>query len=179
MRVIVLSGDILDQEVDALVCSANPHLRMSGGVNGAILLRGGQAVQQELDAHLAKLGRRWVETGAVVVTGPGPLRVRHILHAVAIDGHYRSSAEVVAKTIGEAFRRAAELRLPVLALAALATGYGRLPLAEFARGLVEAVRSAPNAITEVRVVLRHEHEAKEVRDLIAREGASSEPPLTA
>lgn len=47
LDVIVKSGDILDERVDVLVSTANVHLLMTGGVNGAILMRDGESVQQE------------------------------------------------------------------------------------------------------------------------------------
>ena len=37
MKVIVKQGDVLVEAVDILICTANPTLSMSGGVNGAIL----------------------------------------------------------------------------------------------------------------------------------------------
>ena len=82
MCIVVKSGDILDERVDVLVSSANTQLNMSGGVNGAILHRGGQGVQAELRAHLAKLGRHWVEPGAVVLTSEeDAAAVREVLGA--------------------------------------------------------------------------------------------------
>ena len=40
-------GDVFDEVGDALVCPANSQLNLSGGVNGEILLRGGDVVQVE------------------------------------------------------------------------------------------------------------------------------------
>ena len=44
MRLHIKSGDILEEAADVLVCPANVYLNMSGGVNGAILLKGGRGV---------------------------------------------------------------------------------------------------------------------------------------
>src|SRR4051794_34067566 len=140
MRILVKAGDILDERADVLVCSANPHLNLSGGVNGAILLRGGQAVQQELHAFLAARGRRWVEPGMVVRTGPGPLAVGHVLHAVAVDAFYGTSVDLVRRTMERAMADAAALSARTVALTALATGYGRLRMADFAQALSAAAR---------------------------------------
>ncbi len=81
MRVIVKAGDILDEEVDVLISTANVHLNMSGGVNGAILQRGGDDVQAALREYLRERGLDYVAPGTVVRTGPGPLRVRSIIPA--------------------------------------------------------------------------------------------------
>ena len=164
MTVTVKTGDILDEHVDVLVCSANAQLNLSGGVGGAILLRGGSAVQQELHALLAREGRRNAAPGSVFRTGPGPLNVRHILHAVAVDAFYVTSRELVANTVATALSEAARLGAGTVALTALATGYGRMTLAEFAAALATALAAADyEPLREVRVVVRHEHEAEALR----------------
>jgi O-acetyl-ADP-ribose deacetylase len=162
MRVVIKHGDILDEEVDVLISTANVHLNMSGGVNGAILLRGGEGVQRELHDALRRAGRAWVDPGTVVRTGPGPLRVGHILHAVAIDGLYRSSVALVQATIERALAEAALLGARTVALPALATGYGPLSIREFAEALRSALARGDVPIEELRIVLWREDEAEQV-----------------
>jgi O-acetyl-ADP-ribose deacetylase len=159
MRTTVKSGDILDEEVDVLISTANVNLNMSGGVNGAILLRGGHDVQQELQGYLKRVGKNWVPPGTVVRTGPGPLRVKHILHAVSIDGFYQSSVELVERTIERSLTEAARLGAKTVALPALATGYGPLSILEFAQALRGATIREFAPIEELRVVLRRADEA--------------------
>lgn len=163
------SGDVLDEEVDVLVATANVKLDLSGGVNGGILSRGGAAIQAELRAHLARLGRTWVEPGTVVTTAPGPLRVHHIVHAVAVTGFYESSRELVSRTITAALREAASLGARTVALPALATGYGPLSVVEFARALDVALAGGAGAgRCELRVVLWRAADVVEVRRELAR-----------
>jgi hypothetical protein len=45
MKWTVKSGNILDENADVLICSANVFLNLSGGVGGAILLRCGDATR--------------------------------------------------------------------------------------------------------------------------------------
>lgn len=163
MDIHVIAGDLLDQDVDALISTANPQLNMSGGVNGAILARGGDGVQAELRAHLAASGRRWVDPGSVVVTGPGPLRVRHILHTVGIDGFYGSSVELVRTAIENALSAASQLGASTVAMPAIATGYGPLTMEEFGRALKAALARDFPSIRELRVVLRRPDDAATVR----------------
>jgi O-acetyl-ADP-ribose deacetylase (regulator of RNase III) len=170
-RVTVKAGDILDEQVDVLISTANTQLNMSGGVNGAILHRGGSGVQRELREHLAKLGRHWVEPGSVVRTGPGPLAVKHILHAVAINAFYESSVELVAATIAKALAACAELSARSAALPALATGYGPLSVKQFAEALSRALAGAPCGLAELRVVLAAEEEAQVVRGVLGGRAA--------
>lgn len=128
-------GDVLEELADVLICPANPWLNLSGGVNGALLLRGGQSVQDELHSFLTHTGRKAVEPGGVVQTGPGPLAVRWILHAVAIDPFYDSSVELVTRTLGSALEQASQLGARTIVMPMLATGYGRLNTEEFGAAL--------------------------------------------
>ena len=134
-KISIKHGDLLDETADVIVSTANPNLLMSGGVNGAILMRGGQAIQDELQAHLKRIGRKFVAPGTVVITNPGPLSCKYLLHAVSINAFYESSIELIADTIGNVLQAASDLTAMSIALPALATGYGPLCIEDFARGL--------------------------------------------
>ena|ERR1700676_5318464 len=138
---IVKVGDILDEVADVMICPANPWLNMSGGVNGAILSRGGEAIQQELQTFLRNSGQSAVAPGTVVRTGPGPLQVQHILHAVAIDPFYDSSVETVRRTLERALDMAQELGAMTVVMPALATGYGHLAMEEFGTAFAQAINA--------------------------------------
>jgi O-acetyl-ADP-ribose deacetylase (regulator of RNase III) len=141
MRWTLTHGDILDVPADVLVCSANVWLNLSGGVGGAIPLRHGDAMQRELHRWLADHGRRHAEPGTVVATGPHGLPVAAVLHAVAVDGFYESSPERVRGCITTSLQMAGHLGAIRVALTALATGFGRMSLADFAAAVVP-LRSA-------------------------------------
>src|SRR4051794_6946362 len=139
MKIDVLVGDVLDVPADVLIATANPWLQMTGGVNLAIILRPrGELVHEELQRYLPTTGRRMVEPGTVVRTGPGSLAVKHILHAVAIDPSYDSSVELVANTIIAALTQARELGARTVTIPALATGFGPLSVEDFAAALRQA-----------------------------------------
>jgi Macro domain len=71
-RVLILSGDLVEQEVDAIVNAANNDLQLGGGVAGAIRRAGGPSIQQECDMHGP------VQVGEAAITGAGKLRaLRH------------------------------------------------------------------------------------------------------
>jgi len=129
-------------------------------------------VQAELNAHIAEQPdeRRWVPAGSVVRTGSGPLSVQHILHAVAVDGMYDSSVELVRDTICKALAMAGELGANVVTVPALATGYGWLTMRSFAHA-VRAVRDGEcpqgeSPVDVLTVVLRREDDARTVRDIL-------------
>jgi O-acetyl-ADP-ribose deacetylase (regulator of RNase III) len=159
MKCSVKVGDVLDEHADVLICPANPWLNLSGGVNGAILMRGGQAVQDELHSHLRRAGRTAVEAGTVVCTGPGPLRVKHILHAVAIDPFYGSSVELVKQTIESALGTARSLGAVTVSMPMLATGYGPLTAEQFGRAVADVVGRDWPPIEQLTIVVRRDDDA--------------------
>ena len=169
-EIAVKVGDLLDEAADVIVSTANPWLNMSGGVNGAVLSRGGEKVQEELHLYLRNLGKSAVEPGTVVLTSPGPLRARQILHAVAIDPFYDSSIEAIECTLRTVLTESRRLGAKTVAMPALATGYGHLSMEQFAAGFVRAVATGECApIERVVVVVRKEEDAEIIRHAMAQE----------
>ena len=175
MEIVVKVGDLLDEVADVIVSTANPWLNMSGGVNGAILSRGGKKVQEELHSYLRDSGKSAVEPGTVVLTSPGPLSARQILHAVAIDPFYDSSIEVIDCTFRTVLTEARRLQAKTVAMPALATGYGHLSMEQFAAGFTQAMEAEDWApIERIVVVVRKEEDANIIRHALAQEVGISE-----
>lgn len=72
----LISADLTERDVDAIVNAANSHLQHGGGVAGAIVRRGGRVIQEESD----KIGH--VPVGGAAVTTGGTLKARYVIHAV-------------------------------------------------------------------------------------------------
>jgi O-acetyl-ADP-ribose deacetylase (regulator of RNase III) len=165
MKIEILAGNVLDVPTDVLVATANPWLQMTGGVNLGIILRPrGEEVYEELQRHFRASGKRYVDPGTVVCTGPGSLPVKNILHAVAIEPSYDSSVELVAATIVRALTLARELGARSVSLPALATGFGPLSMEEFATALKQALQHDWTPLETLKVVLKHEEETVKVRE---------------
>ena len=64
----LLDGDITKMDTDAIVNAANSLLIMGGGVAGAIIRKGGMAIQLEC----LKIGR--TKVGGAVITSGGKLK---------------------------------------------------------------------------------------------------------
>jgi len=177
MEIEVLVGDVLEVPADVLVSTANPWLQMTGGVNLQIILRPqGEFVQEELQRHLRAAGRRYVEPGTVVHTGPGSLPIKHILHAVSIDPSYGSSVDLVADAIGKALGMARDLKARTVTMPALATGFGPLSMEEFAEALCSAAARDWSPLEVLKVVLRQQEDADRVRAVLARLQAPTSHP---
>lgn len=135
MRWIVNVGNIVDQPADVLICSANVLLNLSGGVGGEILLRFGEGMQKELHQYMADRHLRHVQRGEIVQTKPHGTRFTAVLHAVAVNGLYESSSQAISDIVLKSLQHAASLGARTVALTALATGYGRLTMGQFASGI--------------------------------------------
>lgn len=155
-RIRVRQGDLTTFEGDAIVNAANYRLQMTVGVSGAILQAGGPEIQAECNRHGP------IQIGEAVITTGGKLRVRHVIHA-AVMGDELVTADVVRRATESALRLAADHRIARLAMPVLGSGVGRMPLADAARAMVEAIRSSPSADNlEVIVLFGYRAEDAEV-----------------
>ena len=72
----LVSADLTERSVDAIVNAANSHLQHGGGVAGAIVRKGGRIIQDESD----RIG--YVPVGSAAMTSGGNLKAKHVIHAV-------------------------------------------------------------------------------------------------
>jgi O-acetyl-ADP-ribose deacetylase (regulator of RNase III) len=131
-------GDLTEQEVDAIVNAANRRLQHGAGVAGAIVRRGGPAIQQESDAWVRQHGP--VSHAEPAYTTAGRLPCKMVIHAVGpVWGEGDEDARLEAAVLG-ALRRAAELELQSIALPAISTGIFGFPKQRAAEVILGAVR---------------------------------------
>ena len=150
----LVRGDIVEQDVDAVVNAANVTLLGGGGVDGAIHRAGGPAILSECRS----LGG--CATGDAKITGGGALRARHVIHAVG--PMYRDGRHGEGGLLASAYRRALELavaaRVRSVAFPSISTGAYRFPVrsaAEIALRTTVAFLESPGhgGIVSVRFVL--------------------------
>ena len=72
----LVSADLTERDVDAIVNAANTHLQHGGGVAGAIVRKGGRIIQDESD----RIG--YVPVGGAAITSAGKLKARFVIHTV-------------------------------------------------------------------------------------------------
>jgi O-acetyl-ADP-ribose deacetylase (regulator of RNase III) len=120
---IVLEGDLLDQDVDAIVNPWNRNLfpwwlLLPQGVSGAIKRRAGLAPFREL--------RRYgvLPLGGAVVTGAGRLPQRAIIHVAGIGLLWRASARSIQESVRNAVQLAASAGFRSLAFPLIGAGTG-------------------------------------------------------
>lgn len=74
----IVQGNIVQQQVDAIVNAANSELAGGGGVDGAIHAAGGPEIMAETDRRYPN----GCPTGSAVASGGGRLPVKFVFHAV-------------------------------------------------------------------------------------------------
>jgi O-acetyl-ADP-ribose deacetylase len=153
-RLLLLRGDIVRQDVDAVVNAANESLLGGGGVDGTIHSAGGPAI---LEACLELRRTTWSDglpTGEAVATTAGDLPARWVIHTVGpVYARDADPARALAACHTNALRVADELGARTVAFPAISTGVFGYPVAEAAQVAIAAVRGADTSAYEVRFVL--------------------------
>jgi O-acetyl-ADP-ribose deacetylase (regulator of RNase III) len=119
----LVRGNIVHQDVDAIVNAANTSLLGGGGVDGAIHAAAGR----ELLIECRALGG--CATGSAKITRGYNLKARHVIHAVGpvYSGSARD-AELLASTYRACLRLVSEHALASVAFPSISTGAYRYPV---------------------------------------------------
>jgi O-acetyl-ADP-ribose deacetylase (regulator of RNase III) len=153
-RIVLLEGDITEQNVDAVVNAANSGLLGGGGVDGAIHRRGGPSILEECKRIRATEWPDGLPTGKAVATTGGALPARWVIHTVGpVYAKREDRSGLLASCHVESLRVADELGAETIAFPAISTGVYGYPLDEAAPVAIEAVRAADTSVQEVRFVL--------------------------
>lgn len=159
-------GNIIDEPVDVLICSANVSLNLSGGVGADLLGRYGMKMQKELHKIIASRTPHAAQRGEVFIYAGTELPYKAVLHAVAVDGWYKSSPEIVREIVEKSFQMAMNLNAQKVALPALATGFGNLTLKDFADAIRPLLHRDFPPIKEVCICLMEDYRVAELADYL-------------
>ena len=133
---VIIAGDLIEQDVDAIVNAANNDLILGGGVAGAIRTRGGDSIQAECTAHGP------VKVGEAAITGAGRLPARFVIHAASMALGGRTTTGSLQSSMDHALRLAREKGFQTIAIPAVGTGIAGFPMDECARVMAGCVRRA-------------------------------------
>ena len=134
----IAQGDITLENVDAIVNAANEHLQHGGGVAWSIVRRGGDVIQDESDAWIAKHGL--VPHSHPAWTSGGSLSARYVIHAVGpVWGDGDEDAKLAAAVTGS-LRVADELGLSSIAFPAISTGIFGFPKERAAEIMLKSIK---------------------------------------
>jgi O-acetyl-ADP-ribose deacetylase (regulator of RNase III) len=152
--IVLVRGDITEQEVDAVVNAANSSLMGGGGVDGAIHRKGGPAILEECKRIRAERFPEGLPTGQAVSTTAGNLPARWVIHTVGpVYAKSEDRSDLLASCHVESLRVADEVGARTVAFPAVSTGVYGYPVEEAAPVAVTAVRTASTGVEEVRFVL--------------------------
>jgi O-acetyl-ADP-ribose deacetylase len=152
--IVLVEGDITEQDVDAVVNAANSSLMGGGGVDGAIHRKGGPEILAECKKIRAEQHPDGLPTGQAVATTGGNLPARWVIHTVGpVYAKSEDRSHLLASCHTEALRVADQLGAETVAFPAISTGVYGYPVDEAARVAVRAVQEAQTNVREIRFVL--------------------------
>jgi len=142
----LVKGDITELEVDAFIFYAQEDLTLGSGVGTAISVRGGPAIQKELQP-LAPL-----TTGEAVVTAAGNLKADYIIHAAGPKFQEENIEGKLRTTMRNVLKLAEEKQVRRIAFPAMGAGYYGIAPGLSARVMFDVIRDhlvGTSGITEV------------------------------
>ncbi|MDD1664010.1 MAG: O-acetyl-ADP-ribose deacetylase [Methanomicrobiales archaeon] len=173
-RLLVIEGDITEQDVDAIVNPANPTLLGGGGADGAIHRAAGPGLREECRT----LGG--CRTGEAKITRGYRLPARFVIHTVGPvwRGGGKGEDDLLAACYRSSLLLAGERGLASIAFPAISTGAYGFPLERAARiavgTVLETLPEAPSVGLVVFVC--HGREAAGIYRRVIGECYRQEPP---
>jgi O-acetyl-ADP-ribose deacetylase (regulator of RNase III) len=152
-KLLLVTGDIADQDTDAVVTAAHWRLNKGTGTDGTIHTKGGPKIYEEC----RRIGG--CPIGDAVITTGGNLKARHVIHAVGPV--WRGGDEGEPQLLASAYRRSLEVAvqkgLRSLSFPSISTGAFGYPMRLAApvalKTIVGFLRQRHHALDEVRMVL--------------------------
>jgi O-acetyl-ADP-ribose deacetylase len=153
-RLVILQGDLTEQETDAIVNAANSTLLGGGGLDGAIHRGGGPKILAECRELRRTRYPDGLPTGQAVATTAGLLPTRWVIHTVGpVFSRMQDRSALLASCHAETLRVADELGARTVAFPAISTGVYGYPLELAAPIALRAVLEADTLVEDVRFVL--------------------------
>lgn len=165
----LMTGDITALEIETFVYYARHDLVLGSGFGGAISVRGGPKIQEELK----KFGK--IETGEAVVSSGGNLKAKSIIHAVGPRFQEEDTEGKLRQTTLNVLRKAEEKGIKQLAFPAMGAGFYGVPLDLCARitlGVVKKHLEGHTSLEEVIFCLRDSWEYKPFREQLKKMGGN-------
>jgi O-acetyl-ADP-ribose deacetylase (regulator of RNase III) len=149
----LVTGDIAEQDTDAVVTAAHWRLNKGNGTDGTIHSKGGPSIYEEC----RRIGG--CPIGDAVITTGGDLKARHVIHAVGPV--WRGGDEHEPELLASAYRRSLEVAaqngLHSISLPSISTGAFVYPIRLAApialKTIIHFLESEKHQLNEVRMVL--------------------------
>ncbi len=159
VRLLLIQGDITEQDVDAIVNAANSTLMGGGGVDGAIHKKGGAAILEACKKIREESYPDGLPAGEAVITTAGRLPAAYVVHTVGPrwQGGDRDESMLLSIAYRNSLLQARHESLRTIAFPSISTGVYGYPIQQAARIAIQTVaafvKSHPDAFDEVRFIL--------------------------
>jgi O-acetyl-ADP-ribose deacetylase (regulator of RNase III) len=164
MRIGLVTGDITEQAVDAIVNAANSSLLGGGGVDGAIHRKGGPAILEECRALRASRYGGGLPVGQAVATAAGRLPARWVVHTVGpVWNPHEDRSHLLRACYLNSLDVAADLGARSVAFPLISSGVFRWPVADAVAQALAAL-SSTTADVEVATLVLFDDRTREVAE---------------
>ena len=143
----LVTGDIIDLEIDSFVYYAQSNLKLGSGFGTAITLRGGPSIQEELN----KIGE--LQTTEAVVTAAGNLKAKSIIHAVGPAFQEENIEDKLRTTIANSLKKAETKGITSVAFPPIGAGFYGVPLNTSADITLKSIADYLSGDTRIREVV--------------------------
>ncbi|MEE9442342.1 MAG: macro domain-containing protein [candidate division Zixibacteria bacterium] len=130
----LIQDDITLLKIDSFVYYARHDLNLGSGFGGAISIRGGPSIQEELK------DKGSLETTDVYVSGAGDLEMNYIVHAVGPRFQEEDLNEKLEQTIAKTLSAAEEKGINSIAFPPMGSGFYGVPIDVSAEITLKAVK---------------------------------------
>ena len=172
VKVDICKGDLVHEQVDAIVNAANEDLKHIGGLAKAISDAGGPSIQIECNSYIAE--HKKLNPGRAVCLGSGDLPCKRVIHAVGPRwlGGDQNEEQLLYFAIFESIKAASNESLTSIAFPAIGTGIFKVPENVCARLSLKAVRDffqsqCETSIQNVRFVLFNQSTVNSFQPVLA------------
>ena len=149
MEILVVQGDITEQDVDAVVNAANRAMRGGGGVDGAIHRAGGPAVLEDCRRRFP----HGLATGDAGWTTAGEMRARWVIHVVGPNHRAgQTDRSLLTSCYSRALAVADELGARSVAFPLVSAGIYGWPKDDAVDAAVSTLRATQTSVEEARMV---------------------------
>ncbi len=156
-RIVIVKGDITEEQMDAIVNAANSMLMHGGGVAGAIVRKGGDVIQEE-SYKIAP-----VPVGQAGITTAGILPCNYVIHAVGPRWGEGDESAKLASAVRSSLLLAGKYQCRSISLPAISTGIFGFPTELAAKVILETIKGTLEdseeitSLEEVRLCLFDNH----------------------
>jgi O-acetyl-ADP-ribose deacetylase (regulator of RNase III) len=142
-RLIIKTGDITEEDSEAIVNAANSSLMGGGGVDGAIHAKGGKQIDRECLEIRRTLYPDGLPPGKAVITSGGRLKAKYVIHAVGPiwRGGKHDEERVLRDAYSSSLDLACQRNIRSVAFPAISTGAYGYPMKQAIEVALRAVIS--------------------------------------